>query len=162
MNGIPVRVLAGILLLTPSGLVAQGSAPVFQHLQGIWRGDGALMGRPARFSLSWQRHEQLAVLTFTNGFADSSGAVTPVLHAAAVYRTTSRTPEAVWLDSRGVRIEIAWEATDSALVAQWTAPSESGRTTYLVRGAETLEVVDEVRTASGWRTFATARYRRDR
>ena len=85
----------------------------------------------------------------------------PVLEAVAAYRTVYETPKAVWLDSRGVRIEIDWQATDdSTLVAEWTAPNESGRTTYRVVDPDAVEVTDEVRTDEGWRTFATARYRR--
>ena len=149
------------LLAAAAPLAAQGAAPVFDRLQGEWRGRGTLMGRDARFTMRWQRAGGFALLTFGNAFADTSGRETPVLHAAAVYRTSPAPPEGVWLDSRGVRVEIRWEATDSTLVANWTAPTETGRTTYLVRSAGDVEVIDEVLSASGWRTFGTARYRRE-
>jgi hypothetical protein len=141
-------------------LAAQATAPVFDRLVGDWRGDGMLMGQPAEFTMSWTRHGELAVLTFSNAVADSAGQVTPVLEAAAVYRTAYASPEAVWLDSRDVRVEIEWAATDSTLVADWSAPNEQGRTTYRVIGEDAVEVTDEVRTDEGWRTFGTARYRR--
>lgn len=153
--------LLGWGLLVPAPAGAQEAASVFSNLEGAWRGEGTLMGRSARFTMTWRQHEALAVLTFMNAFVDSPGGVTPVLHAAAVYRMSSARPEGVWLDSRGVRVEIAWEATDSSLVATWTAPAEGGRTTYVVRSPDHLEVVDEVQTAGGWRTFGTARYRRN-
>lgn len=149
-----------VLALAASPLAAQNTTAVFERVHGDWQGAGTLMGRPARFTLRWDVAGGFAVLTFSNAFADSSGRVTPVLQAAAAYRTSAARPEAVWLDSRGVRFDITWEASDSALVSSWTGPSESGRTTYRVGSAGDLEVVDEVRTSSGWRTFATARYQR--
>ncbi len=154
-------VVAGVLMAT-SSLPAQGPAPVFDLLQGNWSGEGTLMGQSARFSMRWEQSQGFAVLAFRNAFADTTGKLTPVLQSAAVYRTSLEQPEAVWLDSRGVRVEITWEALDSALVANWTAPNEKGRTTYRVLAANELEVVDEVLSGSGWRMFATARYRRDR
>jgi len=150
----------GVLLLVTSPLSAQEPAAVFERLGGEWRGEGTLLGRAARFEMRWEPRGMLAVLTFENAFVDSSGQVTPVLSAAAVYRTSLQSPEAVWLDSRGVRIEIRWTATDSTLVASWTAPEEAGRTTYRVLSSEELEVVDEVETDGALRAFATARYRR--
>lgn len=150
--------LAASSLAAPD-LSAQEPAPVFDLLRGDWCSEGTLMGRPARFAMGWQRHAGFAVLTFANGFADTAGEITPVLDAVALYRTSPERPEGVWLDSRGVRIEIRWEASDSALVANWTAPTESGRTTYRVRAAEAVEVVDEVMRGSEWATFGTARYR---
>ena len=149
-------------LMTTSSLRAQDTAPVFSMLQGNWSGEGTLMGRSARFSMRWEQSHGFAVLTFRNAFADTTGKLTPVLQSAAVYRTSLAQPEAVWLDSRRVRAEITWEALDSALIANWTAPTEKGRTTYRVLTSNELEVVDEVLSGSGWRTFATARYRRER
>lgn len=157
---IALAALALASLLVPSSLTAQTTAPVFDRLAGEWQGEGTLMGRSAEFTLTWTLRGELATLVFSNAFADSTGALTPVLEAVAAYRTVQETPEAVWLDSRGVRIEIDWQATDSTLVADWSAPTESGRTTYRVVDPDAVEVTDEVRTDDGWRTFATARYRR--
>lgn len=154
---LAVIAAAPFFLSTP--VTAQTTAPVFDRLVGDWRGEGMLMGQTAQFTMSWTRHGGLAVLTFSNAVADSAGQVTPVLEAAAVYRTAYASPEAVWLDSRGVRVEIQWAATDSTLVADWSAPNEAGRTTYRVVADDAIEVTDEVRTDEGWRTFGTARYR---
>lgn len=158
---IALVALALASALAPSSLTAQTAAPVFDRLAGEWQGEGTLMGRSAEFTMTWTPHGELATLAFSNAFPDSTGAVTPVLDAVAAYRTVRETPEGVWLDSRGVRIEIDWEAPDdSTLVADWSAPNESGRTTYRVVGPDGVEVTDEVRADDGWRTFATARYRR--
>jgi hypothetical protein len=139
---------------------AQEPSRIFDRLDGEWRGEGTLMERPATFTMRWQHADGFALLTFANAFADSSGRAVPVLNAAAVYRTSAATPEGVWLDSRGVRVEIHWHALDSALVSEWTAPTERGRTTYRVLAGDELEVVDEVMGGDGLRTFGRARYRR--
>lgn len=160
MRGFRWSALLTCALAAASPAGAQSAAPVFDRLHGDWHGEGSLMGRAARFDMSWERRDGFAFLSFANAFADTSGRVTPVLRAAAVYRTSPARPEGVWLDSRGVRVEIRWESSDSALVAYWTAPTETGRTTYRVRGVDELEVVDEVLSDSGWRPFGTARYQR--
>lgn len=138
---------------------AQEPAPVFEHLAGTWQGTGTLFGGPAEFFMAWERHDGLALLRFRNARVDSTGSVTPVLSAAAVYRARGE-PEAVWLDSRGVRIEIAFEAGDSVLISSWRAPGEAGRTTYRVLPDGSVSVTDEVAAEDGFRTFGTATYRR--
>lgn len=163
VTGLTWRTLgiAGWLVATTSSLSAR-QATVFDQLEGAWRGVGSLMGRPAEFSMRWDLSPGLATLTFSNAFAADDGPATPVLNAAAVYRTAPATPEAVWLDSRGVRVQIRWEATDSVLVSHWTAPTESGRTTYRVISPDEVDVLDEVSSGGALRTFGTARYVRRR
>jgi hypothetical protein len=151
---------AALALAGPLG--AQTGPVIFQRLHGEWQGTGTLLGRSAQFEMRWDNGRAFATLIFANAFHDSAGTVTPVLSAGAVYRTSSGSTDAVWFDSRGIRIEIRWEATDSVLVSNWTAPAESGRTTYRVMSADQVEVLDEVRSAAGWRTFGSARYERVR
>ena len=150
--------LFALLLSATWPLAAQETAAVFEQLGGEWRGEGTLMGRQAQFTMSWQPQHGFAVLTFSNSFVAEGGQITPVLNSVAVYRTSPDNPEAVWLDSRGARVEIRWETSDSALVSHWTAPTEWGRTTYRVSSGDEIEVVDEVLNGDTWRTFATARY----
>lgn len=119
------------------------------------------MGRDAAFGLTWDVTGGLATLTFENALVGADGAVSPVLGAAAVYRTTPDRPEGVWLDSRGVRFELAWQADDTTLVVTWSGTEESGRTTYRVVGPDALEVVDEVAAEEGWREFARSRLARE-
>lgn len=144
----------------PATLSAQPSPPVFARLAGAWKGTGTLLGRAGHFEMRWEDRGEFAILTFRSAFAGEDGP-SPVLAAAALYRTRSGSGDAVWLDSRGVRIEIRWTATDSTLTALWSAPDETGRTTYRLVAADVVEVVDEVRGPDGWRTFAVASYRRD-
>lgn len=166
----PRRILASsipllALLLAaalPGGSSAQDATSIFGGLAGDWRGEGTLMSRQAQFTMNWDVKDGFAVLTFSNSFVGPDGQITSVLNSAAIYRTSPDTPEAVWLDSRSVRVEIRWEATDSTLVSHWSAPTESGRTTYRVRSSNEIEVVDEVLSNEQWRTFATARYTRAR
>lgn len=156
--------MAWLAVLTLGGPLATGAqetdeAPVFRQLAGAWEGEGALMGRDAVFRMSWSVEHGLAVLRFENAFASPDGPRT-VLASAAVYRTATTTPEAIWFDTRGVQITIRWEAADDALIAHWTAPTEEGRTTYRVTAPDRVEVLDEVRGAEGWRVFAQATYGR--
>jgi hypothetical protein len=158
---LPSRlILVGVLVFS-STLGAQ-RASVFDALRGDWIGEGTLMTRPARFTMTWRHEDGFAFLQFSNGFPDTVGNVTPVLRAVALYRTGAAKPEGVWLDSRGVRIELAWEASDTMLVVTWTAPTETGRTTYRMPSPGQVHVSDEVRRGTEWRTFGTAVYRRGR
>lgn len=140
--------------------VAQTQAPVFAHLQGRWEGEGTLFGGQARFEMAWAPQHGVYVLTFSNATVDTSGAVTPILGAVAIYRTTTATPRAVWEDTRGVQITITWVATDSTLVSSWTAPTESGRTEYAVLPDGSVEVTDHVMRNGELILFGQATYRR--
>lgn len=156
--GIAVLLTAG-LLGVPTRAEAQEPPRVFDRLAGTWQGTGTLFGGDAEFSMAWDRHDDLSVLRFRSAMVDSTGAATPVLSAAAVYRARGE-PEAVWLDSRGVTIEIAFEAGDSVLVSSWRAPGETGRTTYRLLPDGGVSVTDEVAGEAGFRTFGQAVYRR--
>ena len=139
-----------------------GQESVFSLLEGEWHGEGMLMGRSAAYAMTWRHDAGFAVLEFANSFVGTDGQATPVLNSVAVYRASEANPEAVWLDSRGERVEIRWESSDSSLIAHWANSSEEGRTTYRVRAGHELEVVDEVLSGDGWRTFGTARYKKAR
>jgi len=160
-----LRYGTGVFALSLMGvapLAAQENAPVFGQLVGAWSGEGSLMDRAAKFTMTWREDGGFAVLTFENAFVGTDGDVTPVLNSVAVYRTSETNPEAVWLDSRGERVEITWDASDSTLVSHWASATEEGRTTYRIHSAYEMEVLDEVLSRGGWRTFATARYTRAR
>jgi hypothetical protein len=153
-------ILLASSLSVASAASAQTAPSAFVALSGDWAGEGTLFDRPARFTMRWAVRNGFALLEFTNGHVDPRDDLTPVLRAAAVYRTDPARPEGVWLDSRGVRLELSWEASDSALVATWTAPTETGRTTYRIRPGGDVHVVDEVLSGNEWRTFGTAALRR--
>jgi hypothetical protein len=132
---------------------------VFTQLAGCWEGRGDLFGRPAVFSMTWERRvANTWVLTFSNAFVDSTGQRTPVLQATALYGRMAGT--GVWFDTRGLRLELTWTATDSLLAVEWRAPDERGRTHYRVRDDATIDVTDEVYAAEGWRRFGSAQYQR--
>lgn len=152
---------ASLILASTLGAQTVPVAPnVFSALSGEWTGEGTLFERAARFSMVWRHEDGFATLHFSNAFVDAGGGMTPVIRSAAVYRTDATRAEGVWLDSRGVQIELSWERTDSALIVTWTAPTETGRTSYRVLPSGEIKVVDEVSNGEAWRTFATAVYRR--
>jgi hypothetical protein len=157
-----LSVILGLLLTVLGGdfASAQTDPRIFEALDGRWEGEGTLFDRPARFEMQWERVNGVAVLTFTNGMIDTTGVITPVLGAVAIYRTAVATPRGTWEDTRGIQVQIAWTATDSTLVSSWTAPTEEGRTTYTVTADGTIDVFDEVMRQGALAPFGQATYRR--
>jgi len=155
---VAAAALAAAAHLNPAA--GQNSDLPFAQLEGTWDGSGSLFGRDAGFAMEWRRHGDMVLLTFENALTPSDGPRAPMMSASAIYRTTPATPEAVWLDSRGARLEIRWQATDTSLVALWTNDVESGRTTYTLRGGDVVQVTDEVMDDGVWQTFGRATYRR--
>lgn len=156
---LPCLLLLAAGTARPIDVGAQDAAAVFEQLEGTWAGPGTLFGQPAAFTMRWDVSEGLASLHFTNALVDADGTETPVLSAAAVYRIDGE-PTGVWLDSRGERVELTWTVADRALVVDWRASTESGRTTYRPVDRDGVEVVDEVAAGDGWRVFGTALHAR--
>lgn len=151
---------------TPSISSRTPAADPFDQLLGEWTGEGTLLGRPARFEMSWRSGTVPGVyaLSFSNGFVDpaapTGSPVQPVLSAEALYQQRpDGTVHGTWFDTRGVRIDLEGEAQDRELRITWTAPTENGVTLYRVV-ADGVEVIDSVQAASGWREFGRAQYRR--
>lgn len=156
---LPCLLLVGVGAASPNQVAAQDAAAVFERLEGTWAGSGTLFGRPAAFTMRWDVSGGLASLRFTNALVEADGTETPVMSAAAVYRIDGDA-EGVWLDSRGERVELAWTVADGALVVDWRASAESGRTTYRPVDGDRVEVVDEVAADDGWRVFGNASHAR--
>jgi len=152
-------ILAGLFSFV--GLGAQTTPPIFTALHGTWSGTGELFNRPASFTMTWDVSEDgVAVLTFANAMTNDDGSATPVLTARAIYQADPDSIRGVWLDSRSERLELSATATSSALTTIWKSSSERGRTEYVMQPDGTVEVLDHVETADGWRHFGTARYER--
>lgn len=137
---------------------------VVDALEGEWDGSGTLFGSPASFTMSWQRSlgDRFLRLVFSNALTTDDGP-SPVLSAEAFYRPDDEGGLAgYWFDTRGETVTLRARVTDDRVVTDWQASSESGRTTYLVVDADTLEVIDEVRGADGWQEFGRATYTRRR
>lgn len=147
-------------LAFPAVVVGQDGPDVLSALEGRWSGDGTLMGRSARFEMTWTRvlNGRFLRLEFRNAFADVDPVQT-VLEADAYYRLGGAELTGSWMDTRGVILSLRATVGDSELVTDWTG-SESGRTTYRVIDSNTVEVVDLVRSGDEWREFAVARYQR--
>ncbi len=133
---------------------------VFSVLQGTWSGTGTLMGRPASFEMQWKTLDGGFVeLHFTNAFVDASGAVTPVLEARALYRPSGTTAIGVWIDTRPQRVQLESEISQSAVITNWTAATERGRTEYRIEEGG-VTVRDYVEADGEMRLFGEARYTR--
>ena len=138
------------------------AADVFARLEGRWVGTGALLGRPAEFSMRWTTDEAGFVrLAFRNGWVGEDGGVTPVLAAEALYRPGDSTAVGVWLDDRPQRLRLTATLTDSTVITHWVADAEEGRTEYRVRSADEVVVRDFVQAGDVERLFAEASYRRE-
>lgn len=131
-------------------------------LEGDWEGSGTLFGSPASFTMSWHRSlgDRFVRLVFRNALVTDDGA-SPVLQAEAFYRPADDGGLAGhWFDTRGEVVTLRARVADDRIVADWQASSESGRTTYRVVDADTVEVVDEVVGADGLQEFGRATYTR--
>lgn len=138
--------------------------PVVAALEGDWEGSGTLFGSAASFTMSWERslNDQFLRLTFGNALVTDDGN-SPVLAAEAFYRAgADGSLTGYWFDTRGEVVTLRARVTDDRIVTDWQASSESGRTTYRVVDADTVEVVDEVRGANGLQEFGRATYARRR
>lgn len=163
------RVAAVVALACPvaaPGRAAQDEVPVarvFERLEGCWLGSGTLFERPASFEMEWRLvwDRRIGILRFGNAFVAADGGRTGVLEAVGYYRTGGDAGgRGTWIDSRGEILALRFTAGDSALTVLWEADSESGRTEYLLRAEERLDVLDHVRVPDGWRRFGRATYRR--
>lgn len=162
------RVLAGLLLaaapVCAAPLAAQERGnPVFDALEGLWAGEGTLLGRPGRFTMRWTPvlEGRFARLEFANAFAGEIGrADTPVLSAIAHYPLDGPTPrDGWWFDSRGEKLELEIHPAPSRLRVDWASSTERGHTVYGLPG-DSVVVVDSVLSAAGTREFGRATYRR--
>lgn len=134
---------------------------IFSMLEGAWEGSGVLMGRPAAFTMRWEAvGRDFVRLSFSNSWTDDSGNMVPVLSSQATYLLRESAAIGVWIDDRPRRVTLEAAITDSSVVTRWTAPSEQGRTEYLLRSPDTVRVRDFVLVDAAERLFAEATYQR--
>ncbi|NKB88421.1 MAG: hypothetical protein GKS06_09385 [Acidobacteria bacterium] len=158
---VPVLLTALLLVTSTAGAQSDLPEPV-RLLLGDWQGEGELMGRPARFTMSWSHAlgDRFVRLRFSNAFV-VDGAEQTVLTAEAFYRVESPTSlTGVWVDSRGLILPLRAEIVDGALVTEWgDSSTERGRTRYAATDDQ-VEVTDTVFTEAGERGFGQAVYTR--
>ena len=166
MRAFTTMCAGAALILGASAASAQSSGSdahlpdVFSALEGVWSGTGTLMGRQASFEMEWDIQEGGFVeLRFRNFFVDASGTVTPVLEARALYRPSGTTAVGVWIDTRPQRLQLESEISPSAVITDWIAPAERGRTEYRIEdGGITMR--DYVEVDGEMQLFGEARYQR--
>jgi hypothetical protein len=142
------------------------SGPVEALLLGDWRGTGVVSGQASSVTMTWT-HEpgpRVLHLRFRNDLAGGRGAQT--FEGRGYYRLG---PEpgvgaGIWIDSRGLFLPVATSITADSLTSEWgSETTERGRTVYRFVDADTLEVVDWVRTPNGdLREFGRVRVTRRR
>jgi hypothetical protein len=127
-------------------------------IEGQWRGSGTMFGAPsvAELHVAPTLGERFVELRYRVDGRRRGDAFR--FEGAAFYQPAAvgnRTWTGHWFDSSGARRSIAATAAGDALTAQWGDPgSERGRTVYRKQTNGSLEVVDEVADANGWRVFA--------
>lgn len=156
---------AASLLAFANALCAQEptpSQPLEQWL-GEWHGTGTTSGAPARLTLRWERAlgGRFVRLTLLNEIGNEP--TRQRFEGLAMYwpgvagRMNGR-----WFDSQGAMhlLDGALEAT--ALIAEWgDGTTPRGRSTYRLMGANSMEVIDEIRRKDGsWSEFGRFRLER--
>ena len=168
MRAFTAMCASAALILGASPTSAQESSgsdthlpDVFSALEGVWAGTGTLMGRQASFEMEWDIQEGGFVeLRFKNFFVDASGALTPVLEARALYRPSGTTAVGVWIDTRPQRLQLESEISQSAVITDWIAPTERGRTEYRIEDGG-VTVRDYVEVDGEMQLFGEAHYHRE-
>lgn len=150
------------LVVASAPSAAQGRhPPLLRALEGTWEGTGFLLGRPGAFTMRWDLGPNgFARLSFTNAWMEEDGSRTQVLAAEATYMVRGVDASGVWIDTRPRRLTLEASLTDTTLTTRWTAPTETGRTEYVVRSPDSVIVRDYVSADGGERLFAEATYRR--
>ena len=163
--GLLVTLLQPFLSVSQVAAQAPPESPVpavVSELIGSWVGSGVLFDRPAEFEMQWEITASGFVrLAFRNAFATSNQDRRPVLSAEATYHFRDTTAVGVWVDDRPQQLTLNATTTDTSIVTHWVAPSEQGRTEYIV-GRDTVLVRDFVGEPGSERKFADAVYTRTR
>jgi hypothetical protein len=156
---------AASLLAFANVLWAQ-DPPLSQPLEpwlGEWHGTGTTSGAPARLTLKWERAlgGRFVRLTLLNEIGNQPPRQR--FEGLAMYwpgvagRMNGR-----WFDSQGAMHLLDGALEPTALIAEWgdgTAPR--GRSTYRLTGANSMEVIDEIRREDGtWNAFGRFRLER--
>ncbi len=140
-----------------------GLPPVVEALTGEWEGSGILLGNQAAFRMKWTPIRGGFVrLSYMNMWIDQNGDTTPVLSAEATYGVEGAAALGVWLDDRPQRLTLNAIMNDSSIVTEWVAPTETGRTEYVVRSPDEAVVRDFVIVDGVPQLFGEGRYRRAR
>lgn len=147
-----------LALAAPVAAQAPVAAPDLTWLHGEWKGSGQLQGRPTEVNLSIRPvfDGSATALDYRASFTGGSFEGRATYRIGAQGKVTGQ-----WSDSAGSLHLVSGRITGSSLTTVWGSPiTELGRSTYM-RSGDTLTVTDTVLTPEGgWRTFATASYRR--
>jgi hypothetical protein len=146
-----------LLFLFNNAVTAQQS---IDNLVGEWTGSGKLFGQDASFSMKWEKAlgGKFIRLVFQNNFTQNGKKNT--MDAEAMYKPVSDSSfEGSWFDSRGVVLPLKAVFSGSTLTAQWGSPeTETGKTVYLVKSNNEIEVTDFVQRNGQWQQFGKAVY----
>ncbi len=144
----------------PVGVTDSPAAGFFQRVAGDWIGSGTVAKREAHVELSIRRGVGSTVQLHWKNVMQ--GPTRSLFEGFAVYERGSDAAgyRATWWDSQGTRhtVVATVSADGSELAALW---GDNGKTTYRMRDARTIEVVDSVkRPDSTWSEFGRTTLKR--
>lgn len=153
-----------LLLAGPGRANAQPSTHCLDAFEGVWRGNGSVLGRTIVMEQRWSRalmgsfHE----LQMRHLVSDTSGKA--AFEGRGFYRSIgSAVPDSIrgiWMDGRGVTFSIRGDCRGGVFVSDWSGERESGRTVYRVLNDE-MDVSDSVFSVGGGsREFGRSRLKR--
>lgn len=158
-----MRIFLVVLAFTIGGFAADRS-PIFEKLEGNWRGAGKVNGMDSTLTMKWERAlgDRFWRLSFRNEMKGPQGVI-PFEGAAMYEQNAKGAITGSWFDSRGVKFGINGKTTIDSLIADWSsAETEQGRTVYKLTGADTMEVVDSVKGKDGtYKEFGRSQFTRD-
>jgi hypothetical protein len=147
-----------LTLLVAMAFAVQSAASdtLLARLVGVWTGDGAVLGQPARIRLEWAPalDGSFVRLTFVNDMG--APGKTRRFEGHAYYRgADGGAYRGIWMDNSGAMRPIEATRDGDALISRWGTPqTEEGETTYRLVSATRLEIVDRVKAKDGsWREF---------
>lgn len=136
---------------------------IFDKFIGEWSGKGELFGNEAEFKMEWEwvLDRKFVHLIFQNKMHSSNGA-DRILKAQAFYQITDTDEiQGTWFDSRGIVLPLNASIEGFTLTTLWgSSETEQGKTVYLLKDDDNIEVEDLVFKDGNWKKFGHAIYHR--
>jgi hypothetical protein len=129
------------------------SAQCLSQLHGDWVGPGRVMGRDIVMRQRWRATLQNSFTELDMAHLTAGDTSRAQFAGRGFYRPASGdSVTGTWFDSRGISFELRGSCQNGALTMRWLGV-ERGETRYTRRGADSLEVIDQVETNGTLRPF---------
>ncbi len=158
-----ISVLLILLVIFSISIKANEKNEIFDKLNGNWKGTGVVSGMNSIITMEWKNvmNDKFYRLTFRNEMSRENDHF--VFEGTAFYKTTADSEtEGYWFDSMGLVRPIKAILDTDSIIANWgSKDTEEGKTSYRIIDADSMEVVDFVKTKTGiWREFGRSNFKR--